>query len=182
PAGAGKAARSGVAWPRGTLLPAPLQSLKAQRIKEVDMSRGLFTLLGLGAVLGIAHGAVAQDVGGRPLAAFLSGAEEVPGPGDPDGSGEAFLTFNPGRGQICYQLTASDIAPATAAHIHIGAAGIAGPVVVPLVPPTGGSSSDCAPADRDLIRAIMRNFEGYYVNVHNADFPAGAIRGQLEKQ
>jgi hypothetical protein len=140
------------------------------------------TLLMIGATLLIASGAAAQEVGGRPLAAFLTGAAEVPGPGDPDGSGEAFLTLNPGRSQICYQLNVSDIAAATAAHIHVGVAGVAGPVVVPLVPPTGGSSSDCVSVDRDLIRAILRSPESYYVNVHNADFPAGAIRGQIEKQ
>lgn len=122
-----------------------------------------------------------QSQGGRPLAATLTGAAEVPGPGDPDGSGEAHLTLNQGRGLICFQLNVADIAPATAAHIHAGAAGVAGPVVVGLTPPTGGSSSGCVSADPDLIKAIRQNPEEYYVNVHNAQFPPGAIRGQLSK-
>lgn len=119
--------------------------------------------------------------GGRPLSTTLTGAAEVPGPGDPDGSGEAVLQLNHGQSQVCFQLTVSDIAPATAAHIHVGPVGVAGPVVVGLTPPTGGSSSGCVTADRDLIKAIMQDPDAYYVNVHNADFPAGAVRGQLSK-
>jgi hypothetical protein len=118
---------------------------------------------------------------GRPLSASLSGAEEVPGPGDLDGSGMAMVWLNPGRGEICFTLAVSNIDPATGAHIHIGEAGVAGPVVVPLVPPTTGTSSGCISVDRDLIRDIIRNPGNYYVNVHNPAFPAGAVRGQLSK-
>ena len=91
------------------------------------------------------------------------------------------LTVNPGVGQICYTLTAEGVAPITAAHIHVGPAGVAGPVVVPLVPPdpVSGTSSACAEVDRDLARAIIQNPGNYYVNVHNAEYPAGARRGQL---
>jgi hypothetical protein len=117
--------------------------------------------------------------GGRPLAATLSGAAEVPGPGDPDGTGHAQVWVNPGQAEVCYELHASGIQPATAAHIHVGAADVAGPVVVPLAAPTAGSSSGCAEVDRGLALAIVRNPSRYYVNVHNAEYPAGAIRGQL---
>ena len=105
----------------------------------------------------------------------------MPGPGDPDGSGTARLRLNQDEEEICYELTASDIEPATAAHIHVAPAGVAGPVVVPLAAPTSGSSSGCAAADAELIKAIRQNPAEYYVNVHNAPFPAGAIRGQLSK-
>ena len=118
---------------------------------------------------------------GRPLSAALTGSAEVPGPGDPDGSGEVFLTVNPGQREICYQLAVRDIAPATGAHIHLGPAGVAGPVVVGLIPPTSGSSSECVAVDRELAMAIVHDPSNYYVNVHNAPFPAGAIRGQLSK-
>jgi hypothetical protein len=117
--------------------------------------------------------------GGRPLATALIGAEEVPGPGDSDGSGEASITLNHGQGQICWTLSVEGIATATAAHIHRGASGVAGPVVVPLTAPAEGTSEGCVDADRDLIKAILQDPDQFYVNVHNAEFPQGAIRGQL---
>ena len=119
--------------------------------------------------------------GGRPLTTNLTGAAEVPGPGDPDGAGMARITVNPGQEEICFELSVSGIAPARAAHIHFAPAGQAGPVVVGLTPPTTGSSSGCVPVSRELARAIIKNPENYYVNVHNAEFPAGALRGQLSK-
>ena len=127
-----------------------------------------------------ALGGVAQ-AGGRPLTALLSGAAEVPGPGDPDGTGTARITVNPGLGQICFSLTVTNIAPATAAHIHEAPAGEAGPVVVGLTPPTGGSASGCVVVDRAQALAILQNPSAYYVNVHNAPYPGGAVRGQLSK-
>ena len=123
--------------------------------------------------------AVSAAEAGRPFSTTLTGAAEVPGPGDPDGSGTAVLTVNPGAREICYTLTVEGIAPSIAAHIHVGTAGVAGPVVVPLNPPTGGTSSGCATVDRELALAIIRDPQNYYVNVHNADYPAGALRGQL---
>jgi hypothetical protein len=121
------------------------------------------------------------DHGGRPLTTTLLGANEVPGPGDPDGIGSATITLNLGQGEVCFELSVSGIAPATAAHIHVAPVGVAGPVVVPLTPPTSGFSSGCRSVDRDLIKAILQNPEAYYVNVHNAEYPAGALRGQLSK-
>ena len=122
---------------------------------------------------------VGADNGGRPFTTTLTGAAEVPGPGDPDGTGTAKLWLNPGQGEVCYELSVSGISPAFAAHVHIAPAGIAGPVVIPLAAPTNGSSSACATASRELVLAIIQNPENYYVNVHNVDFPAGALRGQL---
>ena len=120
--------------------------------------------------------------GGRLFTVTMVGADEAPGPGDPDGTGVAHFTLNQGQGEVCFELEVSNIAPATAAHIHIAPPGSPGAVVVPLTPPTNGSSSGCvSDVDPDLIKAIRQNPGAYYVNVHNADFPAGAIRGQLSK-
>jgi hypothetical protein len=120
--------------------------------------------------------------GGRPLSTDMTGAAERPGPGDPDGTGTAHFTLNQGQGEICFELSVSNIAPATAAHIHIAPPTDPGPVVVPLTPPdASGFSSGCVSVDPELIKAIRQNPENYYVNVHNADFPAGAVRGQLSK-
>jgi hypothetical protein len=41
--------------------------------------------------------------------------------------------------------------------------------------------SGCVEADKELIKDVRQNPSGYYVNVHNADFPPGAVRGQLSK-
>lgn len=128
----------------------------------------------------------AAAAGGRPFSTTLTGEAEVtaagvPNQGDLDGTGTAHLTLNQGQGEICYELHVSGIAPATAAHIHVGASTTTGPVVVPLAAPTSGSSSGCATVDPALIKAIRQNPENYYVNVHNAEFPGGALRGQLSK-
>lgn len=131
------------------------------------------------ALLAVAGIAVAQQDAGRPFSVSMNGAAEVPGPGDPDGTGRAQLRINPGLGQVCFTLTVSGIAEATAAHIHRAVAGQAGPVVVTLTAPSGGTSKDCVNADRELLKNIVANPSNYYVNVHNADYPAGAIRGQL---
>ena len=125
-----------------------------------------------------------SEHGGRPLTATLTGAAEAPGPGDADGSGSATVTLNVGHGEVCWEIHVADITlPASAAHIHIAPVGDAGPVVVPLSPPdANGDSSGCASGvERALIRAIMHDPAAYYVNVHNSDFPAGALRGQLSR-
>src|SRR5688572_18658581 len=64
--------------------------------------------------------------GGKPITVELTGAAEAPTPGDADGKGTATLRFNPGQGQICYELKVSGIDAANAAHIHVGPQGQAG--------------------------------------------------------
>ena len=118
---------------------------------------------------------------GRPLTANLTGAQEVPGPGDPDGTGIAIIRINQGQGTIYYELMVSNIEPAAAAHIHRGVFGMAGGVVVHLAAPTNGTSSGTATASAELIKEISQYPERFYVNVHNAPFPGGAVRGQLSK-
>ena len=123
-----------------------------------------------------------QD-GGRVLSATLTGTAEAPGPGDPDGSGTAFVAINPGQGELCFMISVTGITlPATAAHVHEAPVGVAGPVVVPLTPPgADGTARGCVDVDREELKEIMQAPEEYYVNVHTTDFPAGAVRGQLSK-
>lgn len=122
--------------------------------------------------------------GGRPFVVTLTGAAEVPGPGDPDGTGTASLTLNQGQGIISFEINVENITlPATGAHIHVGSATEAGPVVVALTAPdaTGHSSGEVS-VDPELIKAIRQNPENYYVNVHTLPlYAAGAVRGQLSK-
>ena len=121
------------------------------------------------------------DDGGRKLSTVLSGSVEVPGPGDLDGSGSFVAEVNPGQGSICYRLQAHAIVTATGAHIHRAPVGSAGPVVVPLSTPANGSAEACAEISRELAMQLIQNPQDFYVNVHNSEFPAGAIRGQLQK-
>lgn len=110
----------------------------------------------------------------------MTGATEVPGPGAPKGMGDAALTFDTDKGQVCYRLHAMGFDTPTMAHIHKGATGVAGGVVVPLTAPADGSSEGCAPVAADILSAIVAAPSDYYVNVHSAAFPKGAIRGQLK--
>ena len=112
---------------------------------------------------------------------LAGGSAEVP-PGDPDGSGSASVTLDPAEGTLCYEITVESIAPATASHIHIGAPGEAGDVVVPLdTDGFEGSTEGCIEPmeDAQALQDIVDDPAAYYVNVHTADFPGGAVRGQL---
>jgi CHRD domain len=131
------------------------------------------------ALLGAAYVEAGQEMG--KATAKLTGDAEVPGPGDPKGSGTIQVTLDPAKGEVCYELSVANIQEATAAHIHEGAKGKEGPVKVALEAPKTGSAKGCAKADAPVITAIMKDPAGYYVNIHNAAFPNGAIRGQLSK-
>jgi len=116
------------------------------------------------------------------LAATLMGANEVPGPGDTDATGTAAVTIDMANGQVCYTISIQNVTlPATMAHIHRGAAGVKGGVVVPFttVPDASGNATSCEKVDAALLQEIASNPSGFYVNVHTSDFPDGAARGQL---
>lgn len=138
---------------------------------------GIALVAGPLALAGCATAPVPAPAGTR-LVANLTGPAELP-PGDPDGSGTATLTVDPAAGQLCYSLAVAGIAPATAAHVHKGAAGTDGPPVVPLTAPANGSSQGCAPVAGDVAADMIAHPADYYVNVHNPDYPGGAVRGQL---
>lgn len=138
----------------------------------------------------VTSGAMAV-AGGRRLSTPLSGSEERTSTGaqagDPDGTGNATLTFNRGREEVCWELSWQHLdAPVTSAHIHEAPAGTNGGVVVSLFtgqsyPGTASATGcDLGDATKEEIKRILKNPEGFYVNVHNNAHPGGAIRGQLE--
>lgn len=133
------------------------------------MTRRFLILLCLAAV--IPATALAQS-----YTAVLSGAAEVPGPGDTDGAGLAVLTID--GSTIRYTILTQNIGAPTLAHIHAGAAGVAGSPVVTLDVNTLTSGA-AQNVSADVIAAIVANPAGHYVNVHTAGFPQGAVRGQL---
>lgn len=140
--------------------------------------------------------AFAQPVaeGGRKMSTPMSGAEEcsnatppVCGVGDPDGTGTGTITVNVGQDRVCWEFTVANIDPPTRGHIHKAPAGSNGPIVVDFFNAAAGAvgpltGCTTAPLGRALLGDIIRNPSAYYLNLHNPAFPAGAIRGQLEKQ
>ncbi len=123
-----------------------------------------------------AAAATPAEEAGLKLAATLNGANEVGG-GDTDGTGS--FSARIAKGQLCYTLTVANIDEATMAHIHSGAAGANGPVYIGLPDLDGGEH--CQDIDGERASALKSKPETYYVNVHNGDFPGGAVRGQLAK-
>lgn len=159
--------------------------------------------LGAGVVLAGAPGVLAGHTN-PVLEATLDGRSEVATGatssrivGDPNGRGEAYVfgidenTGDPDnpRTTLCYVMTVDKIAPATMAHIHKGGAGTNGPVVVNLARPTDGNSADCLREGEvrggvpvisgTTVEEILADPDAFYVNVHNEEYPGGAVRGQL---
>jgi hypothetical protein len=128
------------------------------------------------------HGLDADLTGGGGSGFTTKGPAAGPEgrPGDKGGSGTAHVTFITSEDRLCYSLEASDIEPATKAHIHEGTAEERGPAVVELdPPPEDRTSSGCTDVNPALLRSLLEKPQRYYVDVHNKEFPHGAIRGQL---
>jgi hypothetical protein len=119
--------------------------------------------------------------------ASLTGANEAPGPGDPDGTAKGKVEIDVAAGEVCFKFSWKNIATPTLGHIHRGAVGVPGPIVVGLLdnisPDTLESDDDvrgCVDADPALLGDIVAHPDQYYLNLHNPRFPVGAVRGQLE--
>ncbi len=147
-------------------------------IAALGLAGGL--VFGLAGIAGAAHAGAETEGSFSGRAEINSNATNNRIVGDPNGRGEAYV-FSTGGGVVCYVLNVAKIGPATAAHIHEASAGSNGPVVVTLSAPTNGSSSGCIDTgDAELAADItLRESSEYYVNVHNAEFPGGAVRAQL---
>ncbi|WP_239339805.1 CHRD domain-containing protein [Frankia sp. CiP3] len=121
-----------------------------------------------------------------PLHAFLSGDQEVPVAGGPavgDPHSLAIALIRPDGNRVGYSLAWTGVAP-TLGHIHQGTFGVNGPVAVPLFTapvPSGifAVSGTVSSLDPELVNRIRSKPTGFYVNLHTAMFPGGAVRGQL---
>jgi CHRD domain len=121
----------------------------------------------------------------NPLFAALNGQNEISddgerGAGDDNGAGSFSAVIK--DQQLCYGLAVRDIGNPTMAHIHRGGRNTNGDIVITLTHPQSGdpgASSACMQISNGLVRQIRKNPRKFYVNVHNTDFPNGAIRGQL---
>jgi hypothetical protein len=113
------------------------------------------------------------------LTATLAGANET-ALGNAEGSGTFKVEADAETGDFCYTLTAAKIGTPTMAHLHAGVAGKDGDVVVPLAV-TGAGSDQCVAMEPAKLKPILADPASFYINVHTAEFPGGAIRGQLAK-
>jgi hypothetical protein len=132
------------------------------------VAASLATVLGAGA---------ATDAGTTKLVANLRGSNE----GAPASNrGKTEIRLTPSSGKVCWEtkITKIDGKP-NASHIHKGGKGVSGNVLVPLG--AGFKREGCATAPKATVKAILKNPGRYYVNVHNAKHPAGAMRGQLAR-
>ena len=123
--------------------------------------------------------ASAAPAAASPYHAVLSAAEENPTSGPAGGTGTASVTIDAAAGQLCYDLTwSAQVGAPSAAHIHKGAKGTSGPIVVILNEPP--SPKACVMAAGPVLQGIAADPSGYYVNIHSNAYPGGAVRGQLQ--
>lgn len=123
----------------------------------------------------------ASQAQGIHMQAVLIGGNEVGSGGDPDGYGTVAINFR-GNTELCVAILVSKIATPTAAHIHEAFAPSNGPVIINLPVPAAGDpgfSSGCVAITGTQYSLLRANPQKFYVNVHNAAFPGGALRGQL---
>ncbi len=146
-------------------------------------SKSIFTATALAGAVALAGCATLEeevvDATSDTYKTTLTGANEVGG-GDPDGYGRAEISVTDGFGQVCWEIKdVTGIDPPTAAHIHYGRAGTNGPPVFTLTKSNEGRWQGCKDAKEWTQNRLQGNPADFYVNVHTAAYPNGAIRGQL---
>ena len=136
------------------------------------------TLIALAlSVSALVAAAVAAGATGTKFEIALKGTNESPA-APASNSGRVELTLNAKTGKVCWDFKLKKIdGKPSQAHIHKGKRGVSGNVLVPL----GGTykRQGCTTAPKATVKAILRSPGSYYVNVHNAKHPLGAMRGQL---
>ena len=111
--------------------------------------------------------------------AMMRGSNVV-GTGAANGMGRAEISVSDALDQVCYELKdITGIGPITGAHVHRGAAGTNGPVVFTLERSNEGEYQGCSDAAEWTQNGLQANPGMFYVQVHTAQYPNGAIRGQL---
>ena len=125
--------------------------------------------------------------GQQKFHAKMDVAQEIPPPNVGSATPSGTVEFTAEGGKIAYELTVSGLSsPFTAAHIHGGAEGALGLVVVPLELGKGvietsmikGTNPDASQMTMANLLAAMQS-GGCYVNVHTQGNPKGEIRGQV---
>jgi hypothetical protein len=169
------------------------------RDEHMHGRRGLTaTIVGL-TMIALVVGAVgAVGAADHTVTAKLSGKNEVPGPGDKNGSGEAVLKLNQKKLRISFNISFEGIQEPVAAHLHRGTRQVADPAEAKshrtnlvlfgeqagVTSPVSGRvrwNRNYTPDQKgQVIRSIKNNPNNWYVNLHTPDFPDGAIRGQLK--
>ncbi|HXX57087.1 MAG TPA: CHRD domain-containing protein [Thermodesulfovibrionales bacterium] len=139
-------------------------------------------------VIGLATTGLAA---GKSFKATLSGSEVVP-PVTTPAKGEATFELSKNGKKLSYKVTISDIENVTAAHIHMGKVGEAGPPLVPIKikGKKGKASGKGTITSKDLIgsfagktvKDLVAEIEAgnTYLNVHTGKYPDGEIRGQIK--
>ena len=145
---------------------------------ETPMSTIQSATLAILAAAALASAPAAATKGATALRATLTGAAETQ-PAAADGTGTFQGHVNPAKGQLCYTLTSAGLDSLTMAHIHAGATGVAGPPVVVLS--ADAAKETCMAVDKDVAAKLVASPGDYYVNIHTAIYPKGAVRGQLTK-
>jgi hypothetical protein len=116
----------------------------------------------------------------RVVVSILRGANQVPAV-DSNGIAIAVARIDPIRDKVCYFMAQANLVDVTAAHIHKGAKGTNGDVVVPLTAPVDGKSFGCVSVADALAKDLAQNPQNYYFNIHTKAHPGGEIRGQLHR-
>ncbi|KAJ1446773.1 hypothetical protein M885DRAFT_545300 [Pelagophyceae sp. CCMP2097] len=106
----------------------------------------------------------------------LEGSNVPDSKGSPAGSGEIMLFLYDQK--VCFALTLTNVV-ATAAHVHAGLMGANGGVTFAFFQVAAGGVSGCVAVTDGSQDLILSDPSAYYVNVHSAAYPDGAVRGQV---